>query len=94
MLYISGWAKKHNFLLKPPFHMETSNIFCWSEYGPIEENLKLAFIDTTLKKDIDHSYIDMKLEAVDPVEPNCIRIATIKGFADHWMFLSFDRSTR
>uniref|UniRef100_A0A2S2R5G4 Scm-like with four MBT domains protein 1 n=1 Tax=Sipha flava TaxID=143950 RepID=A0A2S2R5G4_9HEMI len=93
MLYISGWAKKHNFLLKPPFHMETSNIFCWSEYGPIEENLKLAFIDTTLKKDIDHSYIDMKLEAVDPVEPNCIRIATIKGFADHWMFLSFDRST-
>lgn len=94
MLYILGWAEKHNFLLKPPFDTTKLNKFCWSEYGSMKENSKLAFIDTALKKDIDHSYIGMKLEAVDPIEPNCIRIATIKGFADHWMFLSFDRSTR
>lgn len=34
----------------------------------------------------------MKLEAVDPVNPDHIRVATVKGFADHWIFLSFDRT--
>lgn len=34
----------------------------------------------------------MKLEAVDPIQTDRIRIATVKGLSDHWMILSFDRS--
>lgn len=54
---------------------------------------KLACIDNECKKKIDHVHIGMKLEAVDPIEPDKIRVATIKGFTDHWMLLSFDRTS-
>lgn len=57
------------------------------------KNSKLAKVDNTCRKQIDSVHIGMKLEAVDPLDPSCIRVATVKGFADHWMFLSFDRTS-
>lgn len=89
---ISGWANKHKFLLKPPSDWKTSNTFCWSEYLSMK-GCKLATVDNNCKKVIDRVRIGSKLEAVDPVFPNCIRVATVKGFADNWMFLSFDRTS-
>lgn len=54
---------------------------------------KLAVVNNDCKKKIGSIHIGSKLEAVDPILPNCIRIATVKGFADNWMFLSFDRTS-
>lgn len=56
-------------------------------------NFKLANVDNTPRRKIDCIHIGMKLEAVDPINPDRIRVATVKGFADHWMFLSFDRTS-
>lgn len=57
------------------------------------KNSKLAHIDNTCRKQTGELRIGMKLEAVDPVNPDRIRVVTIKGFADHWMFLASDRSS-
>lgn len=53
---------------------------------------KLAIIDNVCRKNTDHVHVGMKLEAVDPMNTDRIRIATVKGFADRWMILSFDRT--
>jgi len=42
------------------------------------------------RKKIYNIHISMKLEAVNPLNTECIHVATVKGFADHWMFLFFD----
>lgn len=56
------------------------------------KNAKCANVDNTCRRKIDIVHIGMKLEAVDPIDPDIIRVATVKGFSDHWMFLSFDRT--
>lgn len=43
-----------------------------------------------LKTKIDLIHIGMKLEGVDPIEPDHIRVASVKGFSESWIFLSFD----
>lgn len=53
---------------------------------------KFANVDNVCRKKIDRIHVGMKLEAVDPIETDRIRVATIKGFTDHWMILSFDRT--
>lgn len=57
------------------------------------KNSKLADVDNTCRKKIDYIHIGMKLEAVDPLSPDNIRVATVRKFADNWMFLSFDRTS-
>lgn len=57
------------------------------------KNSKLACIDNVCRKKVDNVHIGMKLEAVDPIESYKIRVATIKGLTDHWMLLSFDRTS-
>lgn len=89
---ILGWANKHKFPLLPPSDWTSSDPFCWSKYV-LMKNSKLAEVDNTCRKKIDGIHIGMKLEAVDPLNPDCIRVATVKGFADRWMFLSFDRTS-
>lgn len=78
--------------MKPPSDWDTSNNFCWSKYVSMND-LKLAHVDNTCRRKIDRVHMGMKLEAVDPVDPDRIRVATIQGFTDHWMFLSFDRTS-
>lgn len=56
------------------------------------KNSKLAQVEYACRKKFDNIHIGMKLEAVDPVNPDHIRVATVKGFADHWIILSFDRT--
>lgn len=91
-LNILGWASNHKLLLKPPSDWKTSDIFCWSKYIYIK-NAKLANIDSVCKKNIDNIDVGMKLEAVDPINPDIIRVATVEGFLNHWMILSFDRTS-
>lgn len=88
---ILGWTSKHKFLLKPPSDWKTLDTFCWSKYVSMK-NAKLAVIDNICRKNIDFVDVGMKLEAVDPIDPNILRVATVQGFSDHWMFLSFDRT--
>lgn len=88
---ISGWANEHKFSLKPPSDWTEADVFCWSKYISMK-NSTLAKIDDDCKKKIYCIHIGMKLEAVDPLNLDCIRVATVKGFANHWMFLSFDRT--
>lgn len=88
---ILGWASKHKFLLKPPSDWKTSDTFCWSKYVSLK-NAKLANIDNVCRKNVDYVDVGMKLEAVDPIDPDILRVATVEGFSDHWMFLSFDRT--
>lgn len=57
------------------------------------KDCKLAVVDNECKKKIDCVHIGSKLEAVDPLFPSNIRVATIKGFSDNWMFLAFDRTS-
>ncbi|KAL5237491.1 hypothetical protein ACI65C_004901 [Semiaphis heraclei] len=57
----------------------------------IDKDKRISFIATKKNPYIFHA--GMKLEAVDPLNTDCIRVATVKGFADHWMFLSFDRTS-
>jgi len=90
---ISGWASKHKFLLKPPSDWDKPYKFSWSKYA-IAKDLKFAYVDNSCRKEMNNIHIGMKLEAVDPLNTDCIRVATVKGFADHWMFLSFDRTSR
>ncbi|XP_025406134.1 uncharacterized protein LOC112680298 isoform X2 [Sipha flava] len=90
-LFNGGWASKHKFLLKPPSDWNTSNTFCWSKYISMK-NSKLANINNICRKKTDCIRVGMKLEAVDPMETNRIRVATVKGLSDHWMILSFDRT--
>ncbi|VVC29794.1 SLED domain,Zinc finger, C2CH-type,Sterile alpha motif/pointed domain,Mbt repeat [Cinara cedri] len=90
-LFNAGWANKHKFLLKPPSDWDSSKKFSWINYVMIK-HAKLAQIDNACKKNIHNIHTGMTLEAVDPVNPDHIRVATIKGFADHWIFLSFDRT--
>lgn len=87
-----GWASKHKFLLKPPSDWDKPYTFSWSEYISMK-NSKLAFVDNEPTKKNDYVRVGMKLEAVDPIKPDTIRVATVKGFADHWMFLTFDRTS-
>jgi len=89
---ISGWASKHKFLLKPPTDWNKPEKFSWSKYL-IRKDAKFASVDNSCKKKINNVHIGMKLEAVDPLNTDCIRVATVKGFADRWMFLSFDRTS-
>jgi len=91
-LFNAGWASKHKFLLKPPSDWDKPYKFSWSKYG-IAKNLKFARVDNSCRKNIKNVHVGMKLEAVDPLNTDCIRVATVKGFADHWMFLSFDRTS-
>jgi hypothetical protein len=56
------------------------------------KNSKLANINNICRKKTDCIRVGMKLEAVDPMETNRIRVATVKGLSDHWMILSFDRT--
>lgn len=90
---ISGWASKHKFLLKPPSDWDKPYKFSWSKYA-VAKDLKFASVDNSCRKKMNNVLIGMKLEAVDPLNTDCIRVATVKGFADHWMFLSFDRTSR
>lgn len=90
---ISGWASKHKFLLKPPSDWDQPYKFSWSKYA-VAKDLKFASVDNSCRKNMNNVLIGMKLEAVDPLNTDCIRVATVKGFADHWMFLSFDRTSR
>lgn len=92
-LFNAGWASKHKFLLKPPSDWDKPYKFSWSKYA-IAKDLKFAYVDNSCRKEMNNIYIGMKLEAVDPLNTSCIRVATVKGFADHWMFLSFDRTSR
>lgn len=89
---ISGWASKHKFLLKTPTDWNKPYKFSWSKYL-IRKKAKFASVDNSCRKKINNVHIGMKLEAVDPMNTDCIRVATVKGFADHWMFLSFDRTS-
>jgi len=89
---ISGWASKYKFLLKPPTDWDKSHKFSWSKYF-VKKDAKFASVDNLCRKKINNVHIGMKLEAVDPLNTDCIRVATVKGFADHWMFLSFDRTS-
>jgi len=89
---ISGWATENNFLLKPPFDWTSANPFCWSQYISMK-NSRLANINNVCTKNIDCVHVGMKLEEVDPLNPDCIRIATVKKIVDNWMFLSFDRTS-
>ncbi|XP_029342125.1 scm-like with four MBT domains protein 1 isoform X2 [Acyrthosiphon pisum] len=91
-LFQAGWASKHKFLLKPPTDWNKPEKFSWSKYL-IRKDAKFASVDNSCRKKIDNVHIGMKLEAVDPLNTDCIRVATVKGFADHWMFLSFDRTS-
>lgn len=54
---------------------------------------ELPCIDNAIRRRIDGIHIGMKLEAVDPIDGDRIRVATIKGFTDHWIFLAFDRTS-
>jgi len=90
---VSGWASKHKFLLKPPSDWDKPYKFSWSKYA-VAKDLKFASVDNSCRKKMNNVLIGMKLEAVDPLNTDCIRVATVKGFADHWMFLSFDRTSR
>ncbi|KAL4104178.1 hypothetical protein QTP88_019487 [Uroleucon formosanum] len=91
-LFHAGWASKHKFLLKTPTDWNKPYKFSWSKYL-IRKKAKFASVDNSCRKKINNVYIGMKLEAVDPMNTDCIRVATVKGFADHWMFLSFDRTS-
>ncbi|XP_060871947.1 scm-like with four MBT domains protein 1 isoform X2 [Metopolophium dirhodum] len=88
-LFNAGWASKHKFLLQPPSDWKNPNKFSWSKYI-LMKNSKLASVDMNSRKNTNHVHIGMKLEAVDPLNTDSIRVATVQGFADHWMFLSFD----
>ncbi|XP_029341210.1 scm-like with four MBT domains protein 1 [Acyrthosiphon pisum] len=59
----------------------------------MRKDAKFASVDNLCRKKCNNVHIGMKLEAVDPLNTDCIRVATVKGFADHWMFLSFDRTS-
>lgn len=89
---IKGWASKHKFLMKPPSDWKKSTPFCWTKYVSMK-NSKLALVDNVCKRSTENINVGMKLEAVDPLNTDKIRVATVKGFADHWIFLSFDRSS-
>jgi len=54
---------------------------------------KLASVNIMCRKNINSVHTGMKLEAVDPLNTDSIRVATVEGFADHWMFLSFDSTS-
>lgn len=56
----------------------------------MKKNCELASVDIMCGKIFDHVHLGMKLEAVDPLNNDSICVATVKGFADRWMFLSFD----
>ncbi|XP_050534831.1 MBT domain-containing protein 1-like isoform X2 [Daktulosphaira vitifoliae] len=90
-LFNAGWANKHKLVLKPPFDWDSELPFNWLEYIK-KNNLKFATIDKICQKNIECIKVGMKLEAVDPVYPDKIRIATIKEVLDHWVILTFDRS--
>lgn len=81
-------STKHKLKLTPPSDWKKSNKFSWSK-NILLKNSKLASVDMS-RKNINHVHTGMKLEAVDPLNSDRIRVATVKGFADHWMFLSFD----
>jgi len=89
---ILGWASKHKFLLKTPTDWNEPYKFSWLKYL-IKKKAKFASVDNSCGKNINNVHIGMKLEAVDPSNTDCIRVATVIGFADHWMFLSFDRKS-
>ncbi|XP_022172526.1 scm-like with four MBT domains protein 1 isoform X2 [Myzus persicae] len=91
-LFNAGWANKHKFLLNPPSDWKKLTKFSWSKYI-LMKKLKLASVDILCRKNINHVHTGMKLEAVDPLNTDSIRVATVKGFADHWMFLSFDSTS-
>lgn len=56
------------------------------------KNAKLARVKCARENIFDNIHIGKKLEAVDPVNPDHIRIATVKGFIDQWLILTFDRT--
>ncbi|XP_050436078.1 uncharacterized protein LOC126842903 [Adelges cooleyi] len=91
LLFKAGWARTHNFMVKPPSNWESKKPFSWSQYI---ENLDcdIADIDNKCRRNIDGIKVGMKFEAVDPMNSDKIRIATVKGFADHWIYFTFDRS--
>lgn len=70
---------------------DSYNRFCWLQYSRMK-NSKLARVDYPRSKKFDEIHIGKKLEAVDPVNPNNIRLATVKGIKDHWLVLAFDRT--
>ncbi|VVC28864.1 SLED domain,Mbt repeat [Cinara cedri] len=90
-LFKAGWASKHKFLLKPPSDWDSSKQFSWLSYA-VMKSANLAQVDNPLRKNMYNIHAGMTLEAVDPINPDHICVATIKGFADHWIFLSFDRT--
>jgi len=80
-------------LLNPPSDWDKSKKFSWPRYILLK-NSNFASVEIMCRNDTNHVHIGMKLEAVDPLNTDSIRVATIKGFADHWMFLSFDSTNR
>eukprot|EP00102_Acyrthosiphon_pisum_P026276 XP_016663486.1 PREDICTED: scm-like with four MBT domains protein 1 [Acyrthosiphon pisum] len=91
-LFHAGWASEHKFLLKTPSDWNEPYKFSWLKYL-IKKKAKFASVDNSCVKNINNVHIGMKLEAVDPLNTDCIRMATVIGFADHWMFLSFDHTS-
>ncbi|XP_022180429.1 scm-like with four MBT domains protein 1 [Myzus persicae] len=91
-LFHAGWASEHKFLLKTPTDWNKPFKFSWSKYL-IEKKANFAAVNNLCRKKITNVHRGMKLEAVDPLNTDCIRVATVKGFADHWMLLSFDRTS-
>jgi len=89
---ILGFASKHKFLLETPSDWNEQYKFSWLKYL-IKKKAKLASVDNSCGKNINNVHIGMKLEAVDPLNTDCICVATVIGFVDHWMFLSFDNTS-